>query len=306
MGRYLRATASYTDEEGSGKSAQAISANAVEAAPGRNPPVLREYPTATRSVPRNTPAGRNIGSPLSATDADNDALTYSLGGPDWASFDIVASSGQLQTKAPLDRRHKTSYTVFVSVSDGKDDLGNLDMAIDTTTEVTITVTTSRTSSGSSGGGGSSGGFGPAPVAPKFSDGFRTTRPLALTARVGDAVGDPVAATHPDDFDITYSLSGADATSFTVDEETGQIRVKEGVVLILGTTYTVNLTATDSAGFGAIIIVVIEVVEGVADPYDLNRDGIIDKVEVVAAIADYFAGLIEKDEILELISRYFAA
>ena len=83
-------------------------------------------------------------------------------------------------------------------------------------------------------------------------------------------------------------------------------MKEGVVLILGTTYTVNLTATDSAGFGAIIIVVIEVVEGVADPYDLNRDGIIDKVEVVAAIADYFAGLIEKDEILELISRYFAA
>ena len=194
----------------------------------------------------------------------------------------------------------------MSVSDSKDDLGNLetDPQIDTTTKVTINVTTRSTSSGSS--GGSSGGFGPAPVAPKFSDGFRTTRPLALTARVGDAVGDPVAATHPNDDAVTYSLSGADATSFTVDEETGQIRVKEGVVLILGTTYTVNLTATDSAGFGAIIIVVIEVVEGVADPYDLNRDGIIDKVEVVAAIADYFAGLIEKDEILELISRYFAA
>ena len=306
VGDYLRATASYTDGEGSGKSAQAVSANAVEVAPGRNAPVFTEHPTATRSVARNTPAGRNIGAPVSATDADNDALTYSLGGPDAAEFDLNRSSGQLLTRAPLTGINRTSYEVVVSVSDSKDDEGNLetDPQIDTTTEVTINVTTRSTSSGSS--GGSSGGFGPAPVAPKFSDGFRTTRPLALTARVGDAVGDPVAATHPDDFDITYSLSGADATSFTVDEETGQIRVKEGVVLILGTTYTVNLTATDSAGFGAIIIVVIEVVEGVADPYDLNRDGIIDKVEVVAAIADYFAGLIEKDEILELISRYFAA
>ncbi len=167
MGRYLRATASYTDEVGPDKSAQAISANAVEAAPGRNPPVLREHPTATRSVPRNTPAGRNIGAPLSATDADNDALTYSLGGPDWDAFDIAASSGQLQTKAPLDRRHKTSYTVFVSVSDGKDDLGTTETPpqIDTTTAVTITVTTprSRSRSGGGGGGGSSRRATPTPT-----------------------------------------------------------------------------------------------------------------------------------------------
>ena len=73
VGNYLRATASYFDEEAQGQSALAISANAVEMAPGRNKPVLREHPTATRSVPRNTPAGRNIGAPLSATDADNDA-----------------------------------------------------------------------------------------------------------------------------------------------------------------------------------------------------------------------------------------
>ena len=82
VGDYLRATASYTDGAGPGKSAQAISANAVEVAPGRNAPVFTEGPTATRSIPRNTPAGVNIGAPVSATDADNDALTYSLGGPD--------------------------------------------------------------------------------------------------------------------------------------------------------------------------------------------------------------------------------
>ena len=110
--------------------------------------MLREHPTATRSVPRNTPAGRNIGAPVSATDADNDALTYSLGGPDGNSFDVGTSSGQLLTKAPLDRRYKTSYTVFVSVSDGKDDDGMPETSsqIDTTTRVTIKL------GGTSGGG----------------------------------------------------------------------------------------------------------------------------------------------------------
>ena len=155
VGDYLQATASYTDEEGPDKSALAISANAVEVAPGRNKPVLREHPTATRSIPRNTPAGRNIGKPFTATDADNDVLTYSLGGPDGAGFALDMSSGQLLTKALLTGIQRTIYKVFVSVSDSKDDLGNpeADPQSDTTTEVTINITTTTTSSGSSSSSG---------------------------------------------------------------------------------------------------------------------------------------------------------
>ncbi len=159
---------------------------------------------------------------------------------------------------------------------------------------------------SGGGGGGGGGFGPAPVAPKFADGFRTARTVAHNARAGDAAGDPVAATHPEDLAITYTLSGTDAAAFTVDPETGQVRVKDGVERELGQTYTVNLTATDSAGFGAIIIVVIEVGESLHHRYDLNGNGVIEKSEVLAAIADYFAGRIEKTLVLEVVSLYFAA
>ena len=172
--------------------------------------------------------------------------------------------------------------------------------------ITVTITVTAVAQRVVTGGGGGGGFGPALTAPKFVDGFRTTRPLALSARPGDAVGDPVAATHPNNYDVTYSLSGANATLFTVDEETGQIRLGQAVTLALGQTYTVNLTATDSSGTGAIIIVDIEVAEGVGDPYDLNRDGIIGKDEVLEAVSDYFADLIEKDEVLALVARYFAA
>ena len=158
----------------------------------------------------------------------------------------------------------------------------------------------------SGGDGGGGGFGPAPVAPRFDDGFRTALSVAANASSGGPVGEPVTATHPDDLELTYSLSGTDAALFTVDEETGQIRVREGTELATDRTYTMNLTATDSAGFGAIIIVTIEVTEASFSRFDLNNNNKIEREEVVAAIGDYFAGDISKDEVIELVKLYFAA
>ena len=55
----------------------------------------------------------DIGDPVTATDPDGETPTYSLGGADAASFDIDASSGQLQTKADLDYEMKSTYTVTV-------------------------------------------------------------------------------------------------------------------------------------------------------------------------------------------------
>ena len=50
----------------------------------------------------NTPAGEDIGEPVAATDPNNDTLTYSLDVPSRATFNMVATTGQLQTKAALD------------------------------------------------------------------------------------------------------------------------------------------------------------------------------------------------------------
>ena len=52
----------------------------------------------TRSIAENTASGENIGTAIAATDADNDTLTYTLGGTDAASFGIDATNGHLKTK----------------------------------------------------------------------------------------------------------------------------------------------------------------------------------------------------------------
>jgi len=85
----------------------------------------------TRTVAENTPRGMNIREPVAATDADNDSLTYTLGGPDAKSFDIEPTTGQLRTFAVLDYETKRTYTVKVTVSDG-----NLIDSITVTVEVT--------------------------------------------------------------------------------------------------------------------------------------------------------------------------
>ena len=135
---YLKAAASYTDKFSSNKNAEAVSANAVKfpnrppAFPDQDLNADGDQKSQTRTVAENTPAGRNIGSPVTATDANNDTLTYSLGGTDASSFAIVAASGQLQTKAVLDYEARSSYTVTVTATDPSN-------ASDTIT-VTITVT----------------------------------------------------------------------------------------------------------------------------------------------------------------------
>ena len=100
--------------------------------------------TGTREVQENTAAGENIGTPVSATDPDAGAtLIYSLGtSTDDDAFSIDTSTGQLKTKDALDKETKASYTVTVSVTDGKDDSGNAEnpAVVDDTITVTITVT----------------------------------------------------------------------------------------------------------------------------------------------------------------------
>ena len=159
VGSYLRVTASYTDGVGPGKSAQVASDGAVREGPGRHKPVFTGGDSAVRSVGEQTPGGSDFGAPFTATDADDDVLTYSLAGAGAVSFGIGMFTGQLRTMTTLDRSIKDSYSVTVQVSDGRDDSGFPDDAeTDATTSVTITVTSGSTRPPVVGGGGGGGGF----------------------------------------------------------------------------------------------------------------------------------------------------
>ena len=73
-----------------------------------------------------------MGSPVLATDTDDDTPTYSLGGKDAASFDIDQATGQLQTKAPLDYETKDTYTVTVTATDSSNASGTVTVTINVT------------------------------------------------------------------------------------------------------------------------------------------------------------------------------
>ena len=85
--------------------------------PANNAPEFSDGASTTRSVAENTAASSNVGAAVTATDADGDTLTYTLGGTDAASFDITSTSGQIETSAALNFEQKSSYSVTVSVAD---------------------------------------------------------------------------------------------------------------------------------------------------------------------------------------------
>ena len=106
------------------------------------PPAFPPAESGERAVAENTPAGVNVGAAVAATDPDRgDRLTYSLDNAGADFFEIVSTSGQLRTKAPLDYEDATRrrYFVDVTVRDSRDANGDPDMAPDATITVTITV-----------------------------------------------------------------------------------------------------------------------------------------------------------------------
>ena len=202
----------------------------VDETPQTHAPVFAGSRT-TRSIAENTPAGINIGSPVSATDADDDTLTYTLGGTDARSFSIVGNSGQLQTQAPLDYETKKAYTVTVTVSDG----GRAD-----TISVTITIVDVDET--------------PETHAPVFA-GSRTTRSVAENTPAGVNIGSSVSATDADDDTLTYTLGGTDATSFSIVRSSGQLQTQAPLDYETKKAYTVTVTVSDGSRTDAITVII---------------------------------------------------
>ena len=186
--------------------------------------------SATRSRPR---------------DADSaDTLTYSLDAASEAVFDIDSTTGQLRTEAELDHETRKSYSVTVSVSDGKDANGDADPSADDTITVTILVSDVNED-------------------PSFAL-ANDTRTIEENTPAGEPLGAPFTATDGDGDTLTYSLSGTGAPDFEIDAASGQLRTRAALDHETTSSYNLTVTATDPSADSNSITVTVTV-ENVEEP-----------------------------------------
>ena len=79
----------------------------------------------------------------------------------------------------------------------------------------------------------------------------------------------------------------------------------GTKLVADTTYTVVVTAIDSAQASAEVTVTITVT-ALLNAYDGNGDGKVSKGEAIVAVRDYFSGNLTKEQTIAVIRIYFAS
>ena len=251
-------------------------------APPNQEPSFTEGTRTSRTVPEDAEPGADIGNPVTATDADDDDLTYTLHGNDAQAFAVQAARGQLRTKAALDFEAKVTYDLEVHVDDGN---GGADSI-----QVTVTVTDVNE--------------------PPMVNG-----PAMLEYTENGA--DPVAsytASDPEGGEVTWSLVGDDAEVCSLSA-TGTLAFDRPPDYEtpddadMDNRYRLTVQATDAGGaLGTLnveIVVSDDEGESIVRHYDSDRNGVIDREEVLAAAFDYFQDLITKDEVYEVIHTYFA-
>ena len=291
VGMYLQATASYTDGHGSGKSEMAVSANMViMAMAGTNTAPMFPAATAERMVDENTAAGGPVGAPVTAMDADNDTLTYSLGGMDMASFDIGMATGQITVGAGtmLDyEATQNTYMVTVTASDGTDSDSIDVMVMVTNEEETGEVTLWA-------------GADALTMAPQVGD--------TITGAVMDPDGGVTGETWqwartmtPDVMASWMDIAGETNAAYMVTAG------DTGYYLRVMATYT-DAVGTDMAMEYSMptMMVVAEAGDTLLSMYDANDNGVIDLDEVFTAIDDYFDydDRLTLEEIYEIVDLYF--
>ena len=183
-----------------------------------------------------------MGARVSARDVDGFPLTYSIGNSgDAAAFTIVSSTGQLRTRAALDREVKSTYTFTVTVRDATN--------LSDTQSVTVTVED----------------VPEAPYFPSSETGERSVPENAANRNVGS----PVAARNVDGFPLEYSIDNfGDAAAFTIVSSTGQLRTRAGLDHEVKSTYTFTVTVRDATNLSDTQSVTVTVTD-VNEPPDIT-------------------------------------
>ena len=241
-GGYIRATASYNDGEGTGKTAVKVSPRVGQAPPVNSAPAFPATERGQRTVEENAGGGTAVGDPVAATDFNNDTLRYSLTGTDAALFTIDASTGQVRVAsgATLDFETERTLRVTVEVTDGADSLGDPDSdAIDARQPVTITLTDVN-------------------EAPTVTG----EAAVSVEENLNRAVA-TYRATDPERDTLTWSVSGDD---FWISQR-GQLWFAEPPSYEDGASHSVTITVEDEDGLSDSLFVSVTVT-------DVEEEGVI--------------------------------
>ena len=281
VGMYLRATVTYSDKFGAGKTASAVSANPVEATTLFNAaPSFAEqdddestsYIDVARSVAENTAVDMPIGEPVSASDADEDILFYQLlDTPDLedddgdARFTIDSLSGQIRVGKLLgadpgetdDEENNGEYVLRVRVSDPS--------IASATVNVIVRVTEVNEAPAFDDDAPTLLSVVENADPPVITVGHRGLPVDADTYAVADQDGSVTGPDGYDDTTYTYSVSGADRDDFAFDP-TGKLTFITGHEPDFEDQSSYSITVVAHSGEGSrrlstALDVTIEVVDG---------------------------------------------
>ena len=96
--------------------------------------------------------------------------------------------------------------------------------------------------------------------PRFVEGAEAAREVSENAEVGTPIGDPLRAVDRDGDRLTYSLTGANTSLFTIDKETGQLRTKAALDYETQRVYNITVRVQDGDGDRDSIDVTVEVTD----------------------------------------------
>ncbi len=216
----IKVKVSFTDKHRYEEAVTSDASAVIGSAPNR-PAMFPATEDGLRSVAETPVAGVDIGAPVAAADVNTaDTLTYSI--KDGSTlFDIVSTSGQLQTKGALDYETTKSYSLVVQVTDSKNANYEADTAIDDEVAVTITVMNAN-------------------EAPTISSGPAT---VSYAENPTNTVA-TFAATDPDAGD-TFTWSVSDSVNFEISSS-GALTFKRGRADFESQpSHALTITVTDS-------------------------------------------------------------
>ena len=279
VGKFLQATASYTDAEGSGKSAKKVTASTVNQLAVNGPDAVTYEENGTTAVGTYTASGGSMSDMAALTLMGDDAGDFMINGG------MLTFNDAPDFEAPADADGDNTYMVTVMASAGGEmdtqDVMVMVTNVDEMGEVTLWA-----------------GMDALTMAPQVGD--------TITGAVMDPDGGVTGETWQwsrtmDTADMNSWMDIQDATDAAYMVTAGDA----GYYLRVMATYT-DAAGTDMEYSPATMMVGAEAGDTLLDRYDADDSGEIELDEVFTAIDDYFdyVDRLTLEEVFEIVDLYF--